>query len=319
MMTRKFFAGPSPKRTRSSFTRISIGPILDPRFERMIASPTSMRTSCPPPAFAPAMTCARAAVRGLAALALALALAAALESPAGAEEARVILLHTTDLHGALTPWDYLTDRPATRGLTKIASMVRAIREEGPPTVLLDAGDCIQGGIEFGRAGQRPGPDPMMAAMSRMGYDAMALGNHEFDFGLSELEQARKVATFPWLSANIVRETDGQPAFSASWIGAPGGVRVGVVGLTTPAIPFLADSGNASGLRVLPPLESARREVERLRSSGRCDVVVLLAHTGLERDPETGTERAGGAPSENWGYRLATEVAGCDVVILGHSH
>ena len=265
------------------------------------------------------MTRARAAVRGLAALAFALTLAAALESPAGAEEARVILLHTTDLHGALTPWDYLTDRPATRGLTKIASMVRAIREEGPPTLLLDAGDCIQGGIEFGRAGQRPGPDPMMAAMSRMGYDAMALGNHEFDFGLSELEQARKAATFPWLSANIVRETDGQPAFAASWIGAPGGVRVGVVGITTPAIPFLADSGNASGLRVLPPLESARREVERLRSSGRCDVVVLLAHTGLERDPETGTERAGGAPSENWGYRLATEVPGADVVILGHSH
>src|SRR5262249_23755527 len=233
--------------------------------------------------------------------------------------ARVTLLHTTDLHGALTPWDYLEDRPAVRGLTKVATLVRAIREEGPPTVLLDAGDCIQGGIEFGRVGRKPGPDPMMAAMSRMGYDAMALGNHEFDFGLSELVEARKAATFPWLSANLVREADGQPAFAASWIGAPGGVRVGVVGLTTPAIPFLADTGNASGLPVLPPVESARREVERLRSSGRCDVVVLLAHSGLERDPETGAEREGGAPFANWGYRLATEVPGVDVVILGHTH
>ena len=264
-----------------------------------------MRTPCPP--FAPAF-----------ALAVGVALALATCAPARSEEARVILLHTTDLHGALTPWDYLEDRPAARGLTKVASLVRTIREEGPPTLLLDAGDCIQGGIEYGRQGRKTGPDPMMAAMNRMGYDAMAVGNHEFDFGLSELESARHLATFPWLSANVVSGADGKPAFDATWIGTPGGVRVGVVGLTTPAVPFLADSGNASGLRILPPVEAARREVERLRSSGRCDVVVLLAHTGLERDA-TGAERAGGAPAENWGYRLATEVPGTDVVILGHSH
>jgi 2',3'-cyclic-nucleotide 2'-phosphodiesterase (5'-nucleotidase family) len=263
-----------------------------------------MRTSRPPLACAP--------------FACVLAATLALLSPARAEEARVVLLHTTDLHGALTPWDYLEDRPAVRGLTKIASLVRTIRAEGAPTLLLDAGDCIQGGIEYGRPG-RPEPDPMMAAMNRMGYDAMAIGNHEFDFGLAELEQARKTATFPWLAANIVRAADGQPAFGTSWIGAPGGVRVGVVGITTPAIPFLADTGNASGLRILPPVEAARREVERLRSSGSCDVVVILAHTGLERDPVTGAELPSVAPSENWGYRLAKEVPGTDVVILGHSH
>jgi 2',3'-cyclic-nucleotide 2'-phosphodiesterase (5'-nucleotidase family) len=282
----------------------------------MIASRFSMRTRRPPTAFA------AVPVRAAAAL-LAPALAAAfvlcaLAAPARAEEKRIILLHTTDLHGALTPWDYLEDRPAVRGLTKVATMVRAIREEGPPTLLLDAGDCIQGGIEYGRSG-RPEPDPMMAAMNRMGYDAMAIGNHEFDFGLAELEQARKTATFPWLAANVVRAADGQPAFGTSWIGAPGGVRVGVVGITTPAIPFLADTGNASGLRILPPVEAARREVERLRSSGNCDVVVILAHTGLERDPVTGAELPSVAPSENWGYRLANEVPGADVVILGHSH
>ena len=275
-----------------------------------------MRTRRPPTDFAAVLVRAAAALL-VPALAAALALSA-LAAPARAEEKRIILLHTTDLHGALTPWDYLEDRPAVRGLTKVASMVRTIREEGPPTLLLDAGDCIQGGIEYGRPG-RPGPDPMMAAMSRMGYDAMAIGNHEFDFGLAELEQARKTATFPWLAANIVRAADGQPAFGTSWIGAPGGVRVGVVGITTPAIPFLADTGNASGLRILPPVEAARREVERLRSSGSCDVVVILAHTGLERDPVTGAELPSVAPSENWGYRLAKEVPGTDVVILGHSH
>ena len=270
-----------------------------------------MRTPRPP--LAPALAPVRAA-------ALALGLVAAWCCCSRAEEARVILLHTTDLHGALTPWDYLTDRPATRGLTKIASMVHSIRGEGPPTLLLDAGDCISGGIEYGRSVDGTKRlDPMMAAMSRIGYDAMAIGNHEFDFGLAELEQARKAATFPWLAANIVRASDGTPAFGTSWVGTPGGVRVGVVGLTTPAIPYLADSGNASGLRVLPPVDVARREVDRLRTAGRCDVIVLLAHTGLERDPDTGRERESPAAGENWGHRLATEVKGVDVVILGHSH
>jgi hypothetical protein len=90
----------------------------------------------------------------------------------------------------------------------------------------------------------------------------------------------------------------------------------VVGVCTPAVPFLADTGNASGLLVLPPVEPARAEVERLRGSGRCDVVVLLAHTGLERDPETGREGASGLPAENWGFRLATGVPEADIVILG---
>ncbi|HEY2954275.1 MAG TPA: 5'-nucleotidase C-terminal domain-containing protein [Candidatus Eisenbacteria bacterium] len=255
-------------------------------------------------------------------LVAAFALALVLAGRARAEEAHLVVLHTTDLHGALTPWDYLADRPAVRGLTKIASLVHAVREEGAPLLLLDAGDCIQGGIEFGREGgaqPRTGSDPMMAAMNRMGYDAMAVGNHEFDFGLGEFEQARSAAAFPWLAANIVRAGDGKPAFGASIVSTLGGVRVGVVGLCTPAVPFLADTGYGSGLRVLPPVEVARREVGRLRAEGRCDVVVLLAHTGLERDPESGAERPGAMPDEHWGYRLATEVPGTDLVILGHSH
>jgi len=237
------------------------------------------------------------------------------------ETARLTVFHTTDLHGALTAYDYLADRPAPSGLVRIASLVRAARAEGQPVLLLDDGDVIQSGAleTFYWRGDRARPEPMMTAMTRMGYDAMAIGNHEFSWGLAGLAKARAGAGFPWLAANVVRAQDGKPAFGSSIVKILAGVRVGVVGLTTPAVPALEDSANWAGLRFLSPLEAGNAEARRLREVERCDVVVVLAHTGLERDLVTGIERQGDAPDENWGARLATGLQGVDVLILGHTH
>jgi 2',3'-cyclic-nucleotide 2'-phosphodiesterase/3'-nucleotidase len=253
--------------------------------------------------------------------ALALALLVALPAAARPEEARLTVLHTTDLHGALTGWDYLADQPAPRGLTRVATLVQRVRAEGAPLLLLDAGDAIQGSplATVWRRGFSQGSEPMMTAMTRMGYDAMAVGNHEFSYGLGALARARADAGFPWLAANVVRVSDGAPAFAPSLVKTVGALRVGVVGLGSPAVPSLEDSANHAGLRFLPAIEAARGEVERLRAGGFCDVVVLLAHTGLEFDPATSKDRIGGAPGENVGRALALGVPGVDVVILGHTH
>src|SRR5574341_1702886 len=178
-------------------------------------------------------------------LALAFGLALLLAGPARAEETRLVVLHTTDLHGSLTAYDYLANRPAPRGLVKLASMVEAARREGDPTLLLDAGDSMQGGaIEtVYRQGDRSLPEPMMSAMTRLRYDAMAVGNHEFGFGLAAMERSRAAAGFPWLAANVVRAKDGKPAFPASLVKTLGAVRVGIVGVCTPAVPLLEDSAH----------------------------------------------------------------------------
>lgn len=253
--------------------------------------------------------------------ALALVLLALWPAAARPEEARLTVLHTADLHGALTDWDYLADRPAARGLTRLATLVQGVRAEGTPVLLLDAGDAMQGSpLEtVWRRGFSQGHEPMMTAMTRMGYDAMAIGNHEFSFGPGALGRARAEAGFPWLAANIVRAEDGTPAFPASVVKTVGPLRVGVVGICTPAVPELEDSASVAGMRFLPAVEAARAEAERLRSGGLCDVVVLLAHTGLEFDAATGRERVGSAPGENVGRALALGVPGVDVVILGHTH
>jgi 2',3'-cyclic-nucleotide 2'-phosphodiesterase/3'-nucleotidase/5'-nucleotidase len=254
-------------------------------------------------------------------LSLAALLASAL-APCGraaAEDARVVILHTTDLHGAFDAWDYGTDRPVARGLTRIATLVRRVRAEGQPTLLVDAGDAIQGGgATLFQRGIDSLPDPMMTLMNAVGYDAMVVGNHEFDFGVERLNRVRSTAKFPWLAANVVRE-DGGLAFDGSMVRTVGGFKIGIVGVCTPAVPSFGDSSRWAGVRFLEPTEPARREVERLRHIENCDVVILVAHTGLERDPVTRVWRVGDTPDENWGFRLAEQVRYVDAIVLGHTH
>jgi len=240
-------------------------------------------------------------------------------------ELRVRLLHTTDLHGALAAWDDWSDRPAAKGLERIATLVARARAEGSPVLLVDAGDALHGSPleRVWREGSRSAPEPVVAAMNALGYDAMAIGNHEFDAGRGSLDSAAARARFPFLGANVVDARTGKPAFGTSVVREVQGVRIGIIGLTTPAVPQLMDSSLYSGLRFLDPLIVARSEIARLRGAERCQAVIALVHSGLERDPSAragdGRARVGDTPNENLGYRLAYEVTGLDVVILGHTH
>jgi len=229
------------------------------------------------------------------------------------------ILHTSDLHGRVHPHDALADRDLGEGLARVAAAVRAIRAEGKPTLLLDSGDTIQGAptqalVFAGRVGD--GSDPIVRAMNLVGYDAMALGNHEFDFGLARLEKSRKQARFPWLSANTTK-ADGSPAFSAYVVLEVGQVRVGILGLVTPHVANWESPALLEGLQFGDAVAAARRYVPVLRGRERCDLVVVLTHQGFERDPSNGAER--GDHGENQAYALATEVPGIDFVLAGHAH
>ncbi|HQR44865.1 MAG TPA: bifunctional UDP-sugar hydrolase/5'-nucleotidase [Thermoanaerobaculia bacterium] len=267
--------------------------------------------------------------RGLARGLLALALAAAATPVRASETVTVTVLHTSDVHGNLLPWDYLRERPADVGLARVATRVAAIRRETPNVVLLDGGDTIEGAapeyLQSSRAKfaallsreGAPDADPMMRAMSLMGYDAMAVGNHEFNFGLAVFRKAQKDAAFPWLSANTLNAADGSPAFPEYLVKTVGGVRIGVLGLTTPNIPNWEPESNRPGLRWEDPVATAKRLLPRLRGTERCDAVVVLFHSGLEADPLTGVPD--GTEAENRIVALAREVPGIDLILGGHSH
>jgi 2',3'-cyclic-nucleotide 2'-phosphodiesterase / 3'-nucleotidase len=238
-----------------------------------------------------------------------------------AERAVVTVLSTTDLHAHINPVDYYTGRPEQGGLAKLATLIRQARREQPDLVLVDCGDTIQGtplGYFHARKNNAP-PDPMMLAMSALGFDAMTLGNHEFNFGPAVREKARREAAFPWLSANSHRTGTSEPAFVPFIIKEVNGVRVGVLGITTPGIPAWENPENYAGLDFADPVSETARWVRALRERERVDVVVAAVHMGLEENLRTGELDIGVVPNENAALAIARAVPGIDLMLMGHTH
>ena len=238
-----------------------------------------------------------------------------------AERAQVTVLGTTDLHGRIYPVDYFTSKPSEVGLAKIATLIAQARESAPDLILLDCGDTIQGtplAYYHNRKNNTP-PDPMMLVMNSLGYTAMAPGNHEYNFGLAILGKARGEANFPWLSANSYRTGTDDTAYQPYVVKEVAGVRVGVLGMTTPAIPNWENPENYAGLEFRPLVSEARKWIAVLREKERVDAVVVAMHSGVEENLATGRLPPGDFDGENAALSLAREVPGIDLMLLGHTH
>ena len=233
----------------------------------------------------------------------------------------IVVLGTTDLHGNIFPIDYYTDKPDNRGLAKIATLIKQVRKDNPNVVLVDSGDTIQGTpLQYYHNKKNNQPrDPMMLVMSTLKYDAMAVGNHEYNFGLQVLEKARSEATFPWLSANSYKKDSNQTHYKPYVIKEIGGARVGILGLTTPGIPNWENTQNYAGLEFRDPVVEAKKWVPVLRSEERADVVVIAMHMGLEQDLRTGEINPGQVTNENRAVAIANQVPGVDLIFMGHTH
>ena len=237
----------------------------------------------------------------------------------GPQTAELIILHTSDLHGAVLPFNDYANRPSNNGsLAQVATLVDEIRSSTDhPVLVLDSGDTLQGTPLEQFTHVRWGEEsPTIEAMNRIGYQAMAVGNHEFNFGLEVLRRAEEQAAFPFLSANTLRTGTDEPAFSPYAVFEAGPVKVGVLGLITPNVPGWEKPENYTGLEFQPMDEAARHWVPVLRNDEGCDLVVVLAHTGFEVDPDA--DEPDGTEHENFAWRL-TAVPGIDLLLTGHTH
>ncbi|MEJ8546931.1 bifunctional metallophosphatase/5'-nucleotidase [Brevibacillus borstelensis] len=212
-------------------------------------------------------------------------------------EINITLLGTSDIHGRFMPWDYEIDGPNNNGsLTQLFTMVKQIREENPNTILLDAGDCIQGNSAelFNSHPQ----SPMMVAMNAMKYDAWAFGNHEFNFGLDVLEKISSQYDGPLLAGNIYKE-NGERFLPASTIIEKAGVKIGIIGMNTPMIEdFEKGTDHLSGLVVKNPVDETKKAIKELE--GKVDVMIGLMHMGLDNEngkPGTGVRDIANANPE----------------------
>ena len=233
----------------------------------------------------------------------------------------IVILGTTDLHGNLFPVDYYTDKADSRGLAKISTLVKQVRLENKNVLLIDSGDTIQGTpLEYYHNKKNNAPaDPMMLGMNALNYDSMTVGNHEYNFGLQVLEKARSEAQFPWLSANTYDKGTNQTHYQPYIVKEVAGVRIAVLGLTTPGIPNWENAPNYAGLEFREPLSEAQKWVPVLRRKERADVVVIAMHMGLEQDLRTGETNPGQVANENRAIEIAKQVPGIDLIFMGHTH
>jgi 5'-nucleotidase / UDP-sugar diphosphatase len=229
----------------------------------------------------------------------------------------ISILHTTDLHGHILPTVDYKGRPDLGGMARCVTQIRHWREENPNSLLIDIGDVYQG-TQFALSDQGR---MMIDLFNLLRYDAWIIGNHEFDWGIEPFLRAVERSEMPVLAANTVLE--GKPAGDFPDTHHPfakirpfilkevAGIKLAIIGLTTPGMPFWFVPKFIEGIEFQEPLEPTRRAIRQARSLG-ADAVILAGHMGLK-------DRTGGDDFANRAMSLTAEFPEVAVFIAGHTH
>jgi 5'-nucleotidase/UDP-sugar diphosphatase len=224
------------------------------------------------------------------------------QGPANDTTYHITVLHTNDHHGR-----FWKNQDGEYGMSARKTVVDAIRQEvraaGGYSLLLDGGDVNTGVPESDL--QDAVPD--FKGMNLLGYDAMAVGNHEFDKSSAVLKMQRGLAQFPMLSANIYSQ--GQRLFEPYRIFNLGGVRVAVLGLTTEDTHKMVHPDHVRGIEFHSPLLEAAKVVPEL--AGKADIVIAATHMGHYENGNHGTQ----APGD---VEMARAVNGIHLIVGGHT-
>ncbi len=203
----------------------------------------------------------------------------------------ITIAHTNDVHG------HIEENTATKefGYAKIATLLKEWRQENPNFLLMDAGDTFQGTV-FVNQFQGESVAPIL---NMLGYNAMAAGNHEFDFGYQQLLKLRDMLKYPVINANVFK-ADGTNLLVPTFTTKIGGKTFAFIGFVAEDTPILTHPDNVKGLTFKNPVEIAKKWVPEMKKTA--DHVIVVSHVGIDVDRE-----------------LAKNVPGIDLIIGGHSH
>ena len=239
---------------------------------------------------------------------------AALAAEADSGEKHLTILGTSDMHGNIWGFSYEDNSETTNnGMARLYTYIQQVRAEDPNTILIDAGDDIQGTIMtddlYNKTPEEP--HPVITAMNYMGYDAMTLGNHEFNWGIPTRQTILSQAEFPVLAANVT-DAAGEPVTGAGWtIVERDGIRVAIIGVVTPDVPIW--DGGKEGIDDAV-YEAANVAVGQAidEIGDQADVIVVSAHMGMyaEFDEEGGSDSA---------QKILDDNPEIDVLQVAHNH
>lgn len=234
-------------------------------------------------------------------------------SVAVAKEVNIKFLGTSDVHGRIVPWSYGADVEDKSGsYAQIATYVNEVRKNAKNVILVDIGDAIQDNqVEvFAKSEKYYKDNPVPKVLNAMGYDIFILGNHEFNFGMTALNEILKDIQAKTLTANFYHKENGKRYVEPTMLVEKEGVKLGIIGLTTPmSAIFEKDTGHLDKMTFSSPSEEAKKQIAALKAQN-VDAIVVLAHMGIEN--ENNIADTGVAD-------LIQNVDGIDVIIAGHMH
>ncbi len=227
---------------------------------------------------------------------------------AQAQDKKLYVMHSSDTHSRIDPLD---DNPAVRnagmgGAARRVALVHRFRTEHPDALVLDCGDISQGTPYYNMyKGELE-----VRIMNLAGYDAMTIGNHEFDFGLDNMARIFSLADFPVVCSNYdftgtVLEDIVKPYVTLR----RNGVKIGIFGLS-PQLEGLVQQSKCEGVVYKDPVQTAAEMTALLKDKEKCDVIILLSHLGITRNPGVG---------DMYDNVLVPQTRHIDLVLGGHTH
>ena len=237
-----------------------------------------------------------------------------------AQTVKVKFIETSDVHGAILPYDLVNDTTSNSSLAQVLSYVNMQRSnEGQNVILLDNGDILQGDplVYYYNYEDTTSTHIYADVMNYMGYDVGTVGNHDIETGHKVYDNFRKELNFPWLAANAIDLKTGEPYFDPYYVINNGGVKVAVLGLITPGIPQWLPENIWAGIEFEDMIVSAKKWIKIIKEKEDPDLLIGLFHSGV--DYTYGGETKETYRNENASRLVAEQVPGFDVVFVGHDH
>ena len=227
----------------------------------------------------------------------------------------ISIIHTTDLHGHILPTKTYEGIGNVGGLARCSTLIRTWRRQNPDNLLVDAGDLYQGT----HLSRRNEGALMVKLLNKLNYDAWTLGNHDFDWGIDPAVAAVRDSNMPVLAGNLnidgkvagTLEADSHPLSKIApyQIFERAGFRIGVLGLTTPGLPFWLRPEMIKGLEPLDPAVVAKDIIAKMQSEG-VDAIVAIGHMGSKFGKDDFANRV---------HAILEGNRDIDVYIAGHTH
>jgi 2',3'-cyclic-nucleotide 2'-phosphodiesterase/3'-nucleotidase len=228
------------------------------------------------------------------------------------------IIETTDIHGHFFDYDFTRDTFRTGSLSQFATYLDSIRAIQKNLVLLDNGDIIQGdpAVFYSNYIDTSSTHILTNIYKTLNYDVATVGNHDIEAGPDVYNKLKKELPIPWLGANIIEKNNDKPAFKPFHIIEKDGVKIAIIGITTPGIPNWLPQKLYEGLRFDGMVSTAKKWMTIVAKENP-DIVIGLFHAGLNN------EYGGFSPNDplnpNATLDVAREVEGFDIIFAGHDH